>query len=149
MTALARYSIAFYDLLAEDAKEEIVNTSDGPGSLKIYRGHVTRLWNQLGGSNAYYSKVMRNLTDLGCIAMLQRGAASTESVVAVIRRPDADEISGGNRLTTGEAPAILRAEVEAIKRNVGGINIPEVMQEFDTRLKALEREVGKIVKTSQ
>jgi hypothetical protein len=143
MGAVTKYSVLLYDLLAKETKLEIIQDVEVP----IFRGSLTKLWEQTGGSNAYYSKVMRNLTDLGCISVLQRGAGRMESVVAIIRRPDGEEISPAG-LTRRPRPDTLVADVENIKRNLGGIDIVEAFKDVETRLLSLEREVRDFGKES-
>jgi hypothetical protein len=129
-------AIRFYDILAESAKPEKHQGVE----ISIFRGSLTRAWNAVGASNSYYSQVMRFLYDSGCLHLVQRGAASTPSVVAVIKRPEPNVTVSSGRLTTGPNPATLIQEVENIKRNVGGINIAEALAEIESRLEKLERE---------
>lgn len=146
MTAVARYSRELYDLLAEKAKAENIQGVE----IQIYRGSITKLWNKTGASNAYYSKVMRSLDQLGCIQVVERGSGGRESVVALIRRPADGEVSTKLDLTPpGEAATLaLRQEIEGLKKNIGGIDIAEAFQVVEKRLTALEREVAKNGKES-
>jgi hypothetical protein len=136
MLALAKHSIRFCELLEERGKREKINDHH----LKVFRGSITKLWNEVGASNAYYSQVKRSLEDMSCIVILQRGSVNVDSVVAVLRTPSPDEFAPQD-LTKAEQPASLRQELESVKRNIGGINIPDALQEIVERLEILEREV--------
>ena|SRR5687767_12956634 len=137
MLALAKHAIKFYELLDDRAKREKI----GEHHLRVFRGSITKVWNEVGASNAYYSKVMRSLEDMSSIVILQRGSVNVESVIAVLRNPLPDEFAPQD-LTSAENPATLRQELENVKRNIGGINIPDALQVLHERLTILEREVG-------
>jgi hypothetical protein len=144
MLALAKHALKFYELLDERGKREKI----GEHHLRIYRGSITKLWNEVGASNAYYSKVMRSLEDMSSISILQRGSVGVESVIAVLRKPSPDEFAPQD-LTRPESPAMLRQELESVKRNIGGIDIPEAFRVLSDRVAILEREVSKNNGTSQ
>jgi hypothetical protein len=152
LPALAKHTLRFYDALAGEAKDEIIESSQGKVSVPIWRGSLSNLWSQIGASNSYYSKVMSNLDKLNCINVLVRGSAGNQSVVAVIRRPHVDEIESSSYpkrdLTPRSDAGILSAEVEALKKNIGGIDIVEAFKNLEDRVSKLEREVGKVGKKS-
>lgn len=127
------------------AKLEMIQDIEVP----IFTGSITRLWNSLGASNAYYSKVIRNLTDLGCIQILQRGSSNVESRVACIRMPDQGEVKAKSVLTNAPSLGTLAQEVANLHRNIGGIDIADALKNFEERLSKVEREVAKINGTSQ
>ena len=144
MLALAKHSLAFYDLLDSRAKRE----EHGEHHLQVFRGSITKVWDEVGASNSYYTNVMRSLKDMSCIVVLQTGSVNVDSIVACLRRPEPSEFSKPD-LTKTPAPATMLQELENIKRNIGGINIPDALQELLDRLVILEREVGIDNGTSQ
>jgi len=150
LTAVDKHAGAMYTILSKNAKPETLkNPTDGADvEVPVYRGHITRLWNELGISNSYYSRVMRNLEELGCIMILQRGAANTESVVAVLRAPERGEIRPPGDLTRTREDATLRAELENVLRNIGGIDFKEAFKDIESRLSALEGKVRQNGKNS-
>ena len=138
--AIISATLDFYDLLEKNAENEEISGHE----VRIFRGPITKAYNSLGYSNSYYSRVRKNLIESGAVSILEQGAAGRPSVVALIRRPDPSELSAQRDLTTRVNPAILRGEVEAIKRNIGGMNIAEAFGNLEARLKSLEERVGNV-----
>lgn len=144
MSALSRHAINFYKLLEEDAKLESLAGLE----VLVYRGPVSKLWHQTGASNAYYSRVMNSLHDMGCIAMIQRGSVNVLSAIAVLRPPKAEDFDAVD-LTPAADPATMRQELENVKRNIGGIDIAQVVIEFDARIKELENLVREVIQNGK
>lgn len=143
LPAIPKYTLRFYDALRSHANVETINGHEIP----IYRGPISKLWNEIGASNSYYSRVMNNLVNLECISVLVRGSANVESVVALLHRPHADEIPHKKPLTTRRPDATMVTDLEAVKRNIGGINIVEAFKNLEDRVSKLEREVKQLGKT--
>jgi hypothetical protein len=67
----------YEEMLKRSVKEEDRGLEEplaGPGvMLDVYTGHTTRLFNDLGIANPYYTKIMDALKGQGCIEQRRRG----------------------------------------------------------------------------
>jgi hypothetical protein len=136
-SAIVRATFAFYDLLESQAEIESMLGHD----IKVFRGPLVVAYNSLGFSNSYYTAVRRNLINAGAIEILEKGAANRHSTVAIIRRPEESELSSKKDLTRRVEPAILAGQIEGIKRQLGGVDIVELMtkvDDLDKRLRKVE-----------
>lgn len=139
------YALRFYDVLEAKA----VDT--------VYQGQQVKRWSgfslltavESGIPRGEYARLMRYMRDNDFIIVEQRGARATPSVLLLVRRPPATpdestEISA-KRLTQPPTLARLAVSVEALQRELGGVNLRQLLLEYDTRLKRVEgllREAG-------
>lgn len=84
--ALYEHACRVFDAMTEVAK----NDPEYP-NVRVYEGHLTRLFNKLGLSVPYYSTIKNKLTILGCIEQARRGGGSAESKWLLWRRPELEE----------------------------------------------------------
>lgn len=135
-----RYAAAAYQLLEEAAELNEYQEL-------IFTGKLAATIRRAGGSSTYYSKI-RELLDspMGdpCIEVRTRGAGVTPSVV-VLRHPPPEEWAGLD-LTSARATAKLSADSKTEGRlrvfldEIGGMNIREILIDFESRLSQLEQE---------
>jgi hypothetical protein len=131
-SALYKHALAFYDDMVKKAKPD----EDG---VLLYTGTIGKIYSRLGISMSYYSTIKRCLEDTGCITIIQKGVVNTPSIVALYRAPVPADLD----LTEREKPAtVLEAEVRAIAKNVGGIDIGEALLGLSSRLDLVEKELG-------
>ncbi|HSW91524.1 MAG TPA: hypothetical protein VLG09_02670 [Candidatus Saccharimonadales bacterium] len=138
--ALFRHMRSFYRALVEEAEPE------EDGSL-VYRGHTTSIRDELRMGNPVYSKVMDRLKKMQCISVLKRGARHTNSVIVLHSEPsfrvyetfDFGEINNIENLKT--QVAILQAQVNDLRNNVGGINIAQELIKLGEYVQSLEEKI--------
>src|SRR4029079_15968167 len=119
--AIVRHTLAVYNALRDRAKER--------GEDLIFQGKVTEVYASTGISQGYYSEVFRQLEVQECILYLQRGGRSTDSILVINHPPTAEAFRPAPKsdLTSPEAYANLREDVEALKTLVGGVNIVDAL----------------------
>jgi len=84
-SALFEHCMLVYNKMLEDSTEERA-TEGFTGN--VYRGHLTKLFMDLGLSVPYYTSVMGNLKKMNCVAQLRRGGGKSNSVWALISPPE-------------------------------------------------------------
>lgn len=142
-TAFYKNASKTYELME---KESYVNEQEE----RLFVGNFSDAIKQGGISSRYYSQIRQLLlsphTD-PCIEIRQRGNSGQPSVI-LLRHPPPPEWGGitAGDLTGGALSATMVAELEAeVKRlqawreTLGGMNIAEVLRDFEKRLIRLER----------
>lgn len=140
MTKKFERAVQLYEILDRQAKDE---KTDDNKKVRVFRGSLTDLYYQLGFGPGHYSPTWKILYDLGCVTMLQRGAKSVQSVMILHHAPDHAEYlqtrdQGKQDLTRRQDYATLSADIQAIKRQIGGIDIRNVLLNLEQRIASLE-----------
>lgn len=144
-TRIFHQVVEFYDAMHRHSVVE----KYGPEQveMRVFRGYVTSVLREIDLPTTLYSKLKQRLEKLECTFPLERGANGVPSVVALLKHPrDADWARSKTRapngltenLTRGEVVARLSQSVEDIRQQIGGINYIDMLQNFETRLRALE-----------
>lgn len=137
-SAVERHALTVYNRLKSEAKVEQEN-------LLIWRGTFTTTYSSLGLSQQYYQRVVKFLEFNGVIEWIQKGKRGIESIILLHDLPDTPLVLPDKptpkTLTSDPAFARLTDRVEALELHTGGINIGEVLINFEERLRELE--VGK------
>lgn len=138
---------AFYKELDERSSfEEVAGTKD----VRIFRGSITRIYNALGISRSYYSKVRNALIEMGCLTILSQGNRAEGTAIVLHRAPtDEDFRQWKDRpLTKAVDAAILSQRVGDIEKRLGGLDVVNALIDFeerikqqDERLRELEQEI--------
>lgn len=145
-SATVRHAKALYALLLEQAKLETIQIplTDDEVECLVFRGRISALYEEVGASKAYYSKVRNFLTESGSIVTLERGNVHSLSVVVVdADKPPPDELpanvkSSESGLTIAQELGKLRRRVEALENSLGGLNITQAAANFEKRISRLE-----------
>lgn len=134
-TAVQRHALTVYNRLKSEAKKE-------QDKLLVWRGVFTTTYSSLGISQQYYQRVVKCLEYNGVIDWVQRGKRGIESVIVLHELPELPlalpEKPEKKNLTDDPVFASLVDRVEALEMNTGGINIGEVLVNYEERLQALE-----------
>jgi len=146
--ATAVFAKQFYELLLERAKEELV----GDTSALVFRGKLTEIYDTMGISGVYYTRIRKIFRKYDCVTYVERGTKAYDSVVVLNHPPPAPEILTEDDLTDREGDATLKAvaerldEAEAVTEKLenwynglGGLNIVEAFRNFERRLTKLEQ----------
>jgi hypothetical protein len=109
---------------------------------QIFTGGMLAVYRETGASNSYYSRIRKVLVDSESITILQRGTGRQASEV---RLNGLDENIFAIPLTPPGRGAILGSEVdrrlaslESWRGTTGGLNIAEVLRNFESRIARLE-----------
>jgi hypothetical protein len=142
------YAKQFYDKLVELSTLEVLdNLTESSGTeVRVFRGKVSEVFEALGLSQVYYSRIRKIFIKYDCVTYVQRGTRSYDSVL-VLHRPPPENLPEED-LTSRPGDATLTAlneRVEALERSVkilesklGGLNIVEALRNFEGRLRSLE-----------
>lgn len=153
-TITAKYARDFYDALVKRARTEILEGDPiapliAGNEVLVFRGKLSPIFQSLGISNIYYSKIRRIFIKYDCVLYLQRGTRSYDSVLILNRPPpdnlaaeDLTERPGDATLSAvAERVAELEHEVEVLRKwreSLGGLDILKAFRELN--LAVLKRE---------
>lgn len=145
----AQYARDFYDALVKRGALELLPDS-GNKEVVVFRGKLLPVFQGLGISNIYYSKIRRIFIKYDCVTYLQRGTRSYDSVL-VLNHPPPQELSPED-LTERPGDATLQAVAERVgelehsvetlenwRESLGGIDILKALREFELRLAKVEK----------
>ena len=127
------YCIALYDALKKKASGD------------TFTGKVTEVYQTLGISNQYYSRIIRGLLETGSIEHVQRGHHRRPTIYKLIKRPTIEELEQLDFLT----PSTRRAKVTDkeiltrlanLERSTQGIDVIAAFTNLEARIKALEKQ---------
>lgn len=115
-----------------------------------FTGKLTDIWNSVGASQTFYSKVRKLLLDEGCITVVERGSRNVPSVIVLNHPPpdappEAEREAANPHLTRAATLARVEGRVKALegwRESTGGINIAEALRNFEKRLSRVEAETG-------
>lgn len=121
---------------------------DSGGQARIFVGSYNEAFESTGISRTYYSGIRNALERHNAIQILQRGARSVDTVIALHGLPDKWDIDGWNdgqdkRLTKRADYAMLEARIEELEKSLGGIDVVAALAEFEKRVVNLERKNNK------
>src|SRR4051794_40592090 len=117
------YANALYAVMADNARKHIIEGV----TITVWEGSFTQTWSSIGIPKGTERRITRALEDMMCIEVLRRGVVNYPSMIALLRPPTEElwaEISEQQGLTSHRSFAILSQEVENLKRQIGGLNIP-------------------------
>lgn len=107
--------------------------------LDVWIGHLNKTCRSLGIPKGTERRVVAPLESMGCIEILQRGAAKHPTVVLLLKPPTKKLWADSDKpLTSRRSYDMLRVRVEEIERRLGGADIGEALLNLDRRLKVLE-----------
>lgn len=134
---LVEYTIRFHQLLRKSAKR------DKPTGDYIFEGKVAALYDTLGISRTYYSRMMEVLQENGSIEYIQKGTRHYQSRIRMHAEPTPEEIEAYTDLTR-VIPASrvsgrnLDSRVSQIERRLGSLDVVEALANMESRLRTLE-----------
>jgi hypothetical protein len=118
-----------------------------------FKGNLMDAYLAVGGHRAWYSAIRKILESPEldpCIVYQQRGNPHQSTIINLYHPPSPDwgNLTAGD-LTDTRGAAILIAEVqdrvqrlEAWRESLGGVNLAEVLRNFEMRLTRLENKTG-------
>lgn len=137
---LLRYCVTIYEAL--EANSKVVE------GVRQWEGRYTDLFTGLGISNAHYSRVSSTLQEIGAIEILRRGARGTTTLIALHRKPDVSDLTGGvgtdaPSLTRPSALDTLTQRVSQLERRLDGIDLKAYITSTERRFQELETKKAK------
>ena len=130
---LIRHAKALYNALEEKAQPEEVQG----GTLNVFRGSLTHVYDELGISRSYYTPIVTLMRENEYVSFLQKGSRSVESVIVLHREPTAEGMSLPP-LTGRSHGAKVEARLKTLEDSTGGIHIAKALADHERRLKKLE-----------
>jgi len=112
----------------------------------VFIGKVTAAYRSVGAPVSYYSRVRALLLSQRCIQYLARGSHAGGTVVRLDHAP---EKIYADRLTPVEPRARMRLQdterrVARLEARLAGLNLREMVINYETRISRLEREIEKL-----
>jgi hypothetical protein len=112
----------------------------------VYEGKVVETFQRLNISMSYYTTLFNALKELGCIELIERGVRSRPTKYRLHGSPDEDAYAAryASDLTGGAIPATislseLEQRISNMERRLQGLEIKQVVVNFESRLSALEK----------
>lgn len=142
-SVVSGYALEFYATLKGKAAKE---TSD-KGEYTIYRGGITKEYDDLGYSRSHYGRVVKLLEHLGSIQIIQKGNPRQQTVVAIFDPPTLETLSETYHLTKPsnqrKMGSTLEGRVDHIERRIGkDIVYTTALVNIEERLRELEKRAG-------
>lgn len=139
-----QHCIELYNAL--DDRAQIKELESG-GQARVFSGSYTDVFHSTGLSRTYYTSTRKALEKNNAILILQKGSRGADTVVVLRGLPETWDIEGwndgsGKVLTNAPDYATLRSDVDEIKKLLGGINVASALLEFQSRVEALEAQIG-------
>lgn len=137
MNKTQSYASALYAHMTDNAAERVAEGR----TFTVWEGFLTKECNSIGIPKGTETRVIKPLEEMGCIHVLRRGVTNYPTLIALLRPPTDDlwrEYEGAIGLTSEPSNARLVAEVERIKRQMGGVDLIGALKNLDDRVKALE-----------
>lgn len=132
LPALFGHTTRVYNAMLDSAAE-------GIGTEVVYRGHLTRVFQELGLSVPYYTSVMQALKQMGCVEQIRRGGGGGESEWSLFKPPTPDlftaKMPTPRRRQTVADMAAQRAQDAHDRLN----NLETFIGSFNARLTTIER----------
>jgi len=111
----------------------------------VYEGFVTKLLTEdLKIPVPYYGKVLRLLTNMGCIEQLQRGGGTSPSRWRLQTKPTLELFERAAEFTPGAKSATLQAKdevlnrVSALERRLDGVDVKQALFDLQKQLNELQ-----------
>lgn len=127
------YCIALYDALTKKASGD------------TFTGKVTEVYQTLGISNQYYSRIIRGLLETGSIEHVQRGHHKRPTIYKLIKRPTIEELEQLDFLTPHTrrdkvTDKEILTRLANLERSTQGIDVIAAFTNLEARIKALEKQ---------
>lgn len=115
----------------------------------LWEGKIISLAMSIGIAMGSYSRVVNTLRRLGCVELIEQGSRGKPSIYRMVKPPTQEvwESSAPDRtedLTRPPSLDILSAQVEDLKRQLGGINVVEALAELEQQVKDLRSELRRL-----
>lgn len=134
---LHSYAAAFYAEMVDNADEQIIRGN----KYIVWNGFIGETCRKLDIPKGTENRILKPLTDMGCIEVLVRGATSHPTVIVLFKPPTEElweQIRQTPSLTRAPSLAKMRVELRDIQRQLGGVNLTKVVKNFEDRISKVE-----------
>jgi hypothetical protein len=132
--------VEIYEALKSEA-----SLDETTGKL-LWSGKFTEFMHSKGLTGRQYTVVRDQLIHMACIHILNRGAGgsagSWDTVIEILNHPNTivwTDVAPPSHLTRAPDYAILRQELADIRRQLGGINLPEALRDIAQEMSELRK----------
>lgn len=142
---LVSYANAFYAHMSENAVDEIIRGN----KYTVWKGYISDTARNLSIPKGTENRILKSLTTMGCVEILVRGASHNPTVVVLFKPPTDDlweQIQQTPSLTRAPTLATMRREQRDILQQLGGVNLKEVLKNFEDRISKMETFLEKTTK---
>lgn len=111
----------------------------------VWSGKLIDTITDLGIPRGSYTRVLTTLKNGGCIEQSERGFRGSSLTVFILHHPPVEEIFAESEvedLTRRPNLDTLASDIQAIKKNIGGINIVEAFAEVERRLSVITAQIS-------
>lgn len=135
---LVEYTIRFHQALRNSA-----TTNKATGEV-IFEGKVANLYDELGISRAYYSRMMEVLQEIGSIEFIVRGTRHYKTRIRIHDAPTPEQIETYTDLTkvptSGKITSrSLDSRLSSVEKRLGSLDVLDALANIESRLQALEQ----------
>ena len=131
-TKLYHYCSALYARMDDEAVVE--------EGFRVWRGRIVQTCIDVGIPKGTYIKVVTKLRSVGCVEQVNRGFRGASLATFILREPPTeDRLESKPDLTENPSYDMLLAQVEDLKRQLGGLNVVSALHNFEQRLQKVER----------
>jgi len=108
-------------------------------NLQVWRGRVIATCLSVGIPQGSYTRVLNKLKSIGSIEQVSRGSRGTALAVFILHYPPTPERLS-EKLDLTNAPTLDRvvAQLDDVKRQLGGINVVSALHNLEQRVQKLE-----------
>lgn len=131
--------------MVENSKDVIVEGS----AISVWEGYVKKANDRLGFPKGTEKRLVAPLVDMGCIALIERGVTNYPTKIALFHPPTDElweELRPVRSLTRPESLATIRRDIQATRKQLGGVNLKEVSKNFEDRISNMEKFLSKAMK---
>lgn len=130
---LLEYCVRLFEAMSPNATEQ--------EGVLVWQGRLLEMAAGLGISRGNYSRAIAKLREMGCVEQISRGFRGTHlSTYALIQPPTPEAFVKSSDATLTSRPTYdsLVARVKELERQIGGLNIVEVLATHDGQIKELQ-----------
>lgn len=140
---LAHYCTILYERMEVEALGNAIRADPNyETNIHIWKGRLIATCDDLGIPRGSYQRVVKALRNTQCIEQVERGFRGAALSTFILHHPPTLDVQEAlrdspGRLTGGPNYDSLRAEVQAIAKQLGGMSIPEALLEVEKRFESI------------
>ncbi|HEY1248776.1 MAG TPA: hypothetical protein VGE97_07310 [Nitrososphaera sp.] len=138
---LVKWAKEFYDLLDSEA--------EGEAGERVFVGQITEVFKRLDVGVGNYSPIRAILVSSGAVQFQKRGNRRESTVLSLLgsEKISSEGLTRARRDATVSLQGVKQRlrSLEAWRETTGGVNLSEVLRDFERRISALENGSNRIL----